>query len=484
MRVSEKFNLGLTQAYLDFVDIDVSTDLKVFVDPTALHDLRSQWGNACDSLVQTFFKTVLDSIKNGDHDFAKKLLSNLNERNEFHLGYSKGKSRGKGFGKDSAELVWNALCGSKAAKSGLLRDLEDTTLLIDGIGPDMISDAVCNIIRPQLIKYTQDMCNFYGIQLVDNTDSGPIWDYENKKWTRKLVSLPQINKEPFILVPKNIVRRKISYDYDEYYRHYILVDMQIEHINAGSSLVQYLKKTGAPRVYKTDLIEKYGFNKTVAIEQTFQREHVWEKYKEDKENNISNPISNEIFSEIQKETPVDWDQLLTELSNIPTGKKAADAYEKVIEKILSALFSPNLVYPKMQARINDGRKRLDIQYNNEAKHGFFAWVASHQPAMFIQVECKNYKDDVENPEVDQLAGRFSPNRGKIGLLICRSVDNISLLEKRCKDTAQEKRGFILFLTDEDLKNMIEDYKKASPTNYGVAKYEYPLLRNKFNKLIN
>ena len=42
MRISEKFNLVLTQAYLDFVDIDTETDLEVFIDPTALRDLGSQ----------------------------------------------------------------------------------------------------------------------------------------------------------------------------------------------------------------------------------------------------------------------------------------------------------------------------------------------------------------------------------------------------------------------------------------------------------
>ncbi|MFA6527283.1 MAG: hypothetical protein WCT20_02565, partial [Candidatus Babeliales bacterium] len=41
----------------------------------------------------------------------------------------------------------------------------DTCLLIHGIGTDMISDAICNIIRGPLISYTHDMCKYYDIPM-------------------------------------------------------------------------------------------------------------------------------------------------------------------------------------------------------------------------------------------------------------------------------------------------------------------------------
>ncbi|NUF32275.1 hypothetical protein HUN28_19015, partial [Acinetobacter oleivorans] len=215
MKISEIFNLGLTQAYLDFVDIDLDTDLLVFIDPTALRSLESQWGHKCASQVQQFFQTVLDYIHTGNHVEAKALLSNLNERNEFHIGYSSGKSRGAGFGSISADLVWDALCKSQAAKTGLLRDIEDTCLSIEGIGSDMISDAICNIIRPMLIEYTQDMCDYYGIPTTSNVNSGPIWNIQTKLWEERPERLPIVEGKLFLLIPKNIVRRKIAYDYQE-----------------------------------------------------------------------------------------------------------------------------------------------------------------------------------------------------------------------------------------------------------------------------
>lgn len=483
MKISEKFNLGLIQAYLDFVDIDTETDLAVFIDPTALRDLESQWGRACASLVQQYFSTVLGYIKNKKHDNAKALLSNLKERNEFHIGYSSGRSRGSGFGNKSADLIWDALCNSKAATTGLLKDIEDSCLLIEGIGRDMISDAVCNIIRPKLIEYTQDMCRYYGIPLCPNINSGPIWNNQTKKWESQFVELPLADGHVFLLIPKNIVRRKISYDFNEYYYHYILEELRVEHIRKQSPLVYFLK-SGAPRVNKKDLIKEYGQTKQSGIEQTLGREHIFEKYKSEKENSPKPPLSNEQLAEVQNLPEIDWDILISELQAIPKGNKHADAYEKTIEKILTALFYPNLNYPVKQHNLHEGRKRVDIVFNNESKSGFFHWLTLHYPCSLIFIECKNYSNKISNPEIDQLSGRFSPNRGKVGLLIYRDSDNQSLLEQRCRDTAQDQRGFMIALSDFDIIQLIEGYRKASPYNAGIERNRYSLLQNKFHKLIN
>lgn len=112
MKFSEYFKLKRTQPYLDFVDISLDTDLPVFLEPSAIKALRSPWGTELSSMLQTFFDTVLRLINSGDHTKAQQLLSSLNERNEFHLGYSSGESKGHGFGLGSAETVWGALSKS------------------------------------------------------------------------------------------------------------------------------------------------------------------------------------------------------------------------------------------------------------------------------------------------------------------------------------------------------------------------------------
>lgn len=477
MRVSEYFGLKRTQAYLDFVDVPLHTDLAVFLDPHAIRSLESTWGNELSSFLQTFFESVLNAIKHGEHLKAKTLLSSLNEGNEFHLGYSVGKSRGHGFGHDSADSVWDALTKSKAARSGLLQDLEDTALLINGIGTDMISDAVCNILRSPLIKYTQDICRYYEIPLTPNVASGPIWNPHKECWEETYVHLPMTEYGKVILVPKILVRSSLAFNSDEYYRHYLLLQMQTEHLQRQSSLVETLK-SGSQRVTKKALMDKYGKDKLAIVEQTILRPNVLDEYREEKINSPTTPLSHEQLSEMEHVENQDVKGLLQQLKALPSGRETAEEYENIIEKILSVIFYPSLCNPTKQHRIHKGRKRIDITYINEAKGGFFYWLAMHYPSPQIFVECKNYGKEVANPEVDQLSGRFSPSRGKVGILICRSISNKELLYERCVDTAKDDRGFIIALDDSDLEVMVDDYLDNNGSQ------EFKLLRDYWKQLVD
>lgn len=477
MRVSEYFDLKKTQPFLDFVDVRLDTDVKVFIDPIALKSLESSWGHECNSLLQSYFEVVLNRIKAGHHADAQKLLSCLNERNEFHLGYSKKRSRGHAFGSKSAESVWGALSKSHASISGLLKDLEDTCLLIPGIGRDMISDAVCNILRGPLIKYTQDVCQHYGIPLTPDISSGPIWNPELEVWESALVPLPMTSEGKVILVPKILVRHRLSYEYGEYYTHYLLPEMQQAELRIGSSLVELLKN-GKQRVTKKALRTKYGTDKLAAVKLTLKRPHVLEAYKAEKNRRLTPPLEHAQLSEIEGTTLPDWKKLLLTLRTLPTGQNDAAAYEELIENILTAVFYPSVCNPQKQDRIHEGRKRIDITYRNEAKTGFFYWLLMHYSSAFIFVECKNYGKEVGNPEIDQLSGRFSPSRGQVGILVCRSVADKKKLAQKCVDTAQDQRGFIVVLTDDDIEELV----KESQADVS-GQHNYPLLMAKFSTLV-
>src|SRR3954452_24401071 len=122
MRFSEAFQLHKTQAALDFVDIDLNTDSRLFVDPFALSIRKDEWSFRCTQHIVSFFQTAIDAIHTGDHERAKQVLTNLSEPNETRLGMSKDKPSGRGVSGKQALDLYDALVESEAAKTGVLSE--------------------------------------------------------------------------------------------------------------------------------------------------------------------------------------------------------------------------------------------------------------------------------------------------------------------------------------------------------------------------
>ena len=56
IRLSDHYRLGRTQAELDFVDAEVVGDTRLFVSPTAIRMMHSEWADHCVFLMQDFFE--------------------------------------------------------------------------------------------------------------------------------------------------------------------------------------------------------------------------------------------------------------------------------------------------------------------------------------------------------------------------------------------------------------------------------------------
>lgn len=481
MRVSEYFELNRNQAALSFVDVDIKQDVKLFVNPRAVRILDSDWGDHCEYLISNFFGTVLDAIRSGQHEKARQILSQLKEPNETHLGLSSGDSDGRGLGPKKARQIWQSLCASKAVESGLLNDLEDTVLLVDGVSTDILSDIVTNIIRGPLIEFTQEVCEEYGMPMENGVASGPIWSPEKEDWDEVFVKLPIADGEKLILVPKSIVRIDSDYKIGAYYRHYVLEAMKADEIARNTELVHTIKSgknKGKRQVYKKDLMDKYGSEqKSVSIEYTNDHPDLLLKYKQ--ENSDPTPaLSHRQLAEAQDIPMPDWGQLVSALDDIEPGRKHAYRYEDAICDILSVIFYPVLVNPIKQSELHGGLKRVDITFTNYALSGFFQWLATHYSCSYVFVECKNFGEELGNPEIDQIAMRFSKARGQFGIVVCRNVENWERLEARCKAAAVDNHGYVVVLDDNDLKALAEECRRDV-----LQTHEFHLIRDKFNKLI-
>lgn len=487
-RVSEHFGLGETQGALDFVDVYIDRDIRLFIDPTVLASVNSDWASECASSVQGFFQAVLDLIMAGDEGRARSFLSHLSEDNATRLGYS-STSKGSGIGSELADNFYNDLANSRAIQSGFIRDIEDTALFIEGVREDRVSDVVTNIIRRQLIEYTQQTARYYGIPLTPGIATRPCWNNQTQRWdSPEYFDLPVAGRGPLYLVPKSIVRRKLYRSPDEYFHHYVLPFFQDDEINKQSSLVRFLKKSGRPNVTKKDVEAKYrakhesgppGVEKRINLDATNRDPELLDKFKRAKSTRPPAAMSHEDIAETTATNEPDYDALLEAVVSMEPGTDTAYKYEHAAEALLNALFYPDLVIPIRQMGIHDGRKRIDIVYTNMAAGGFFKWLSNHHPSGHIFVECKNYSRPLANPEYDQIAGRFSPSRGRYGLLVYRSYSDKNKVLASLRDTARDDRGFVTALDDDDLAELVQEVR----TN-GTASGLNGLLDRRFRALIN
>ena len=460
MNFSNHFALNKTQAELDFVDVNPEKDLPLFLDPFVVSSQNNNWVNQCNAHITSFFETLLDYIRSHDDLNAIRLLERLGEPNETCLGFSQSDPSGRGIGGIQARDLLQHLKKSKAVQTGLISDIAELDLFVDNIGPDKISDMTTNILRGLLIKYTQEQCELHGIALTYKTPSGYIWDISKKRWIQDYVYLPIINGKKILLVPKIMVRWSTSLKSSDYYNNFVTNFIREDQLNLNGSLVEVLKN-GTKRKKKKSIKERYPKSKDYLS--VFSNEHpdVLEKYKQtvlaDAIKSIGISDLNELVSQTKFDEPGFAKILQNKLDEIKPGKKDADLYHSFMVGVLQFIFDGDLIYPKKEREINDGRKRIDITYTNARQTGFFdrVFAAPNIQAKQIMVECKNYTEDPTNPEIDQLRGRFSIRRGMFGIMLYRQTSDTHLLLKRCKDVAIDGAGYIIALNDDDICTLLD-----------------------------
>jgi hypothetical protein len=446
------FELKKTQAELDFVDIPIDKDLPLFIDPFALSLRQDRWSQQAHATLIAFFEKIIEVIRNGDLDAGRQLLQHLKEPNETRLGLSKHRPRGRGIGRDQAADLFDALRDSSAVQTGFLKSLEECELLVEGIGRDKISDLTTNVIRGHLAEYSKDQCDLLNIA-TQSVPVGPYYSHEDSDWKNEFLELPVVKGRPLLLVPKAIVRFDPSYDHQKYYREVVLSYLQAEHLHANSGLVKILKN-GKHVVRKKDVAATFPCTKENLF--AFSRAHpeALQQYRDRlailESQGPRAAIENddeELLAEALKEA----------LASIPAGGTEATTYHRLMIGMAEFIFYPNLLHPRKEIEIHQGRKRIDIVMENGAATGIFLRLHRNRglPCAFVAFECKNYTTEVANPELDQLAGRFSPNRGKVGFLCCRKFEDRSIFIERSRDTFRDDRGLIIPLDDATLVNWLD-----------------------------
>lgn len=298
------------------------------------------------------------------------------------------------------------------------------------------------------------------------------------------IALPRTDDGTLLLVPKWIVRHEPIFDNENYFSGYVAPLLEGQELQANSQLVKLLRD-GRRIVTKKDLAAKYGNSKDDVVKQTLQFNRVPLNLYREKAGTISSPplLSEDIAATVGTSN-TDFMTAYRTITAILPGSDGATVYHRAVRDLLTAIFYPSLTNVKIEREIHEGRKRIDITYDNMATAGFFAWLNRGFHCPYVLVECKNYTRDLANAELDQMIGRFSDQRGRIGIIACRSFDNKDLFLRRCKDTSADRNGYIIALDDEDLEQLAREAAALQTEPSRDKRFAFPLLRQRFDMLIS
>ncbi len=455
---SQAFRLGKSQSELDFVDVVLQRDNRLFLDPFAISQELDRWSEDAARTISMFFQQVIDDIRSGHEDNARQLLLNLREPNETRLGFSKKRPKGAGIGEQQAQEIFEALSSSTAVQQGFISSLQECELMIPGISHDKISDLTTNVVRVHLVDYTRSQCELHDVPL-HTVPIGALFNTDTMQWEESYVELPVWRNRPILLVPKAVVRCGPAYQHGKYYQHYVLNFLQVRELNdPQSDLVRLIrnerKKSVRRVVYKKDLSGRYPRTKEFLFESSRNNPEILREYREDLERIERTDDRSDVDTE---DETIIAEALVQVLRNTAVGTEHATAYHRLMVGVVEFIFYPKLMHPKKEEKIHQGRKRIDIVMENGAHNGIFYTLPNirRMPSAYIPLECKNYGREVGNPELDQIAGRFSVNRGTVGFLCCREFEDRALFVQRCRDTFTDGRGLVMPLDDATIISFLE-----------------------------
>ncbi len=254
--LSDEFDLPKHGKELEFLDLDLSSDLPVYVDPILLYRSPLTQMNEAHTLIVEFVSRALKFTKEGKSSKAKRMFEFPDAENL--LGIAEDGS-GRGPRKKLAHKIYNELvCNQDIQKHGL-GFLNELQLLIEGISFDLISDAAVQISKDVFINYTQIMCRAYKIKTTPSPTR--YFDWDENDWDQKLVELPTNplkQDEPFLLTPRTVVRRYPTGDYVQFYNE-LYRDLLYE--KKRESLFHAFGKE--PKIAYKDIEEKYRTKKEV-----------------------------------------------------------------------------------------------------------------------------------------------------------------------------------------------------------------------------
>ncbi len=188
MKISRKYQLPAQK--LDFVNINLAKDNKIFIDPVKIKNGTSEIHKTCYKKIDSFIQILLELSRKREYKKLLEIIDNFHERNETRLGYSLESTYGKSFGENGGRDLVKLLAKSEMVSNGEVEDIFDCLIMVPNIGEDKVSDLITTIIFLDLIKYTQEQCNLWKIEMKNVSISKLCWNADNETWIKVKKQLP------------------------------------------------------------------------------------------------------------------------------------------------------------------------------------------------------------------------------------------------------------------------------------------------------
>lgn len=230
--VTEHYNIP-RDPRVPFIDVDVTADKPLFVDP---HAVRLQSGpepfvtdaNVC---TQTFFDVITRCVLSDDPAEKQRgleLLQKFEEPWETRLGYAVNGFAGHGGADNVGASIWHSMTSDieVLVRVGVLTQIEDLAAFVPGVAEDITSDLTTRIIFEPLANFTADMVARYpqftsGGHVTGKFDR-QVWDPSAASWVTKTVELPVAAGKPLLLVPRDWARPTLLMSSTRYYDTVVL----------------------------------------------------------------------------------------------------------------------------------------------------------------------------------------------------------------------------------------------------------------------
>jgi hypothetical protein len=436
-RLTDFYDLALTQEAADFAIPFLDEDVPLYVDPFLLWKSPSLQEQALHTAVIASLNAV-GQLGATNLDAATDMLIRLSECAETGLGVGKSR-KGRRIGTNAAHEILRLFRGVPDIERQGIGHIEVLQLYVDQISKDRISDFTCGFLKSFLVDYTMLHAEKMGIP-VEPVEM-EVYRYDRRCIETETVAVPKnpVDGLPILLVPKRWLRAVPWISFDDYFARVAVPDGEI------------------PK----DRPQLLTYNRA--------NHGVVSGYVRERERLQADCYHDPLFTQIPVTSAK---RKFATIKKLPTGKddNADKKYEESAGALLASLFYPQLDFAAEQVRTGSGVLIRDIVFYNSRTMDFLEDIHESYGSRQLVFELKNVHA-LDRDDVNQLNRYLNDQFGRFGVLVTRNPPPANI-RKSLVDLWSGQRRAIIVLTDADLEQMVAVFDSKQRLPIEVLKRAY------------